>query len=64
MVISGKIIVKDDATATAANILAHQDLFQLGLTVYLIEMACQIAQTALFYILFAGKPNLALCLDL
>lgn len=54
MVISGKIIVDGDAVATATNILTHKNLFQLGFTVYLIEMASQIAQTVLFYILL--KP--------
>jgi len=54
MVISGGIIVDGDAMTTATNILAHKELFQLGFTVYLIEMACQIAQTAIFYILL--KP--------
>ena len=48
--VSGKIVVRDPAT-TAANILAHREFFQLGFTLYMVEMACQVAMTALFYIL-------------
>jgi len=51
MFISGRIVIWGDAAATATNILTQQALFQAGFTVYLIEMAAQIAHTAVFYVL-------------
>jgi len=47
--VSERLIVWSDGGATAANIQGHHQLFVLGFTVYLIEMACQIVMTALFY---------------
>src|SRR5438477_6588463 len=47
--VSGRLVVEGNAAATATNILTHRNLFELGFTVYLVEMVCQIATTALFY---------------
>ncbi len=47
--IAGSLIVSGDASATATNILAHEALYRLGFAIYLIEMACQVTMTVLFY---------------
>jgi hypothetical protein len=46
------LVVAGDATATAANILAHEQRFWLGFTFNLIVIASYVAVTALFYDLF------------
>src|SRR4051812_23103482 len=47
--VSDRLVMMHDAATTAANILAHQSTYRLGFTVYLIEMAGQIATVVLFY---------------
>ena len=47
--VSDRLVVFSDAARTAANILANQSTYRLGFTVYLLEMAGQIATVVLFY---------------
>ena len=47
--VSERLIVFSDAAKTASNILANQSLYRLGFTIYLLEMAGQIATVVLFY---------------
>ena len=49
--VSNRLIDFSNAATTANNILAHKGLYQLAFTVYLIEMACNVANTALWYVL-------------
>ncbi|MBI3650027.1 MAG: DUF4386 domain-containing protein [Acidobacteria bacterium] len=52
--VRGALVVRDDAAATATNILAHESLYRFGLAADLIMLACYIVVTLLFYGLF--KP--------
>src|SRR5829696_6028932 len=47
--VSDRLVVGSDAAATAINILKHKTLFRFSFTVFLVEMACQVAATVLFY---------------
>ena len=47
--ISNRLITFSSAATTATNILANRNLFQIGLTIFLIEMAANVATTTLFY---------------
>lgn len=49
--VSERLIDFSDAAATAGNVLGNKGLFRTGFTVYLIEMACQMATAALWYVL-------------
>ena len=50
--VRGALVVRDDAAATATNILAHEPLYRFGLAADLIMIVCYIAVTLLFYDLF------------
>ena len=48
-VIAQRLVNSTDASLTAANIMAHPDLFRFGYTMYMIEMVAQTIMTMLFY---------------
>lgn len=61
MVLPDRIVVKQDAAATAANILGDPMLFRLSFAAYLVEGLCDIALSVFFYILLRPVDrNLAL----
>ena len=49
MFIADRLIDYNDAARTAANILANTSLYRLGFTIFMIEMAAQMAMIAMFY---------------
>ncbi len=48
-VIADSLVVANDAEKTAANVLANKSLYRLAFTIFMIEMAAQVAATAMFY---------------
>jgi hypothetical protein len=47
--ISDRLVVRDDAASTAANILANKSLYRLGFTIFMLEMVAQVAVSVMFY---------------
>ena len=47
--IADRLIVMGDAAATARNIAAHPDLIRVAYALFMIEMVCQTATTALLF---------------
>src|SRR5258706_15211583 len=52
--VSDRLIIWRDPTATAANLLAHRNLYLSTVAVYFVELALSIASAALYYMLL--KP--------
>lgn len=59
--VRNRLVVSDNAAATATNILAHEPLWRLGFATDIIAFASYIALTALLYELFKPvNPSLSL----
>src|SRR5260370_3342316 len=58
MFVRGRLVIKGDAAATAANILAHEPLFRLAFAGDLLVVAIYIVCTALIYHLPEPGNNL------
>lgn len=62
--IADRLVSARDAVTTATNIIAQRQLYLLGFTVFLVEMAANIATTALFYVLLRPVDRTAAVLSL
>ena len=49
VLLSDRLVVAGDAAATARNIVANQAVARAAFAVFMIEMACQLAMTAVMY---------------
>jgi hypothetical protein len=47
--IADSLVVPNDAATTAANIVANKSLYRLAFTIFMLEMAAQVAVSLLFY---------------
>jgi hypothetical protein len=47
--IADQLVVGNDATKTAANIVANKSLYRLGYTIFMLEMVAQVGVSAMFY---------------
>lgn len=47
--VAQRLVDSRDASVTAANIVAHGDLYRFGYSAYMIEMTAQVVMTMLFY---------------